>query len=414
MPTKPLRIAWVGPGPAEDGGVGGVLTELLGGLAARGHLIDCFLPGKERPLPPRISGSENLAFIWGTSKWQWDRWYSSTKITAFASGLASRALAALRVRREVARRHAREPYDLVYQFSTIENIAVPRSVTRTAPLVVHPETHMAGELRCLLAERDLALRCQPWHVFAVAAGVMAARSLVQGARIKRARLLVCISEVFRDHLVHDYRFPREHTVVAPNPVRLERFSPAVKAVGDPPVVLVLGRVASRKGIDDVVALGRLLRERGSRVRLRVVGAGSLWSDYTKLLEGLPPENGEYVGALPAGEIPGELLRADILLQASKYEPFALTVAEALAGGVPVVGTTEVGALEGVDRRVSAALEPGDVQGMAAAIEELLERLGEDPAAVSSLARAEAERLYAPGVVCERISQALEALTPGRS
>jgi len=414
MPTKPLRIAWVGPGPAEDGGVGGVLTELLGGLAARGHLIDCFLPGKERPLPPRISGSENLAFIWGTSKWQWDRWYSSTKITAFASGLASRALAALRVRREVARRHAREPYDLVYQFSTIENIAVPRSVTRSAPLVVHPETHMAGELRCLLAERDLALRCQPWHVFAVAAGVMAARSLVQGARIKRARLLVCISEVFRDHLVHDYRFPREHTVVAPNPVRLERFSPAVKAVGDPPVVLVLGRVASRKGIDDVVALGRLLRERGSRVRLRVVGAGSLWSDYTKLLEGLPPENGEYVGALPAGEIPGELLRADILLQASKYEPFALTVAEALAGGVPVVGTTEVGALEGVDRRVSAALEPGDVQGMAAAIEELLERLGEDPAAVSSLARAEAERLYAPGVVCERISQALEALTPGRS
>src|SRR6478672_10059677 len=123
MPIKPLRIAWLGPGPGDDGGVGGVATDLLAGLVKEGHRIDCFLPGKERPLSARLTSEENLTFIWGTSTWKWDRWYSRTKVTAFVSGLVTRAVAALRLRQEIARRHQLEPYDLIYQFSTIENLA---------------------------------------------------------------------------------------------------------------------------------------------------------------------------------------------------------------------------------------------------------------------------------------------------
>jgi glycosyltransferase involved in cell wall biosynthesis len=107
-----------------------------------------------------------------------------------------------------------------------------------------------------------------------------------------------------------------------------------------------------------------------------------------------------------------LTESDILLQASKYEPFALTVAEALASGVPVVATTEVGAIEGVDRSVVWAVEPGDVEGMASAITALLERLKADPADMRSNARTEARRLFAPDVVCEQISVAIEQLVDG--
>jgi glycosyltransferase involved in cell wall biosynthesis len=409
MLSKPLRIAWVGPGPAEDGGVSGVLTELLGGIAGRGHRIDCFLPGKERQLPARIAENPNITFIWGTSDWQWNRWYSRARVAAFASGLITRAIAAFRIRREVAHHHRLEPYDLIYQFSAIESIAVPPSVARAIPLVVHPETHIAGELRYLIAERRLSWRSQPRYVFAVVATVMFIRALVQRVRIRRANLLICISSVFREHLVHDYRFPVKNTVVIPNPVRLERFAAVEKLLGDHPTVLVLGRIASRKGIEDVVSLAKLLRDQGSPVRLRIVGGPSLWSDYTALLEDLPAENAEYVGSLPASEIPAELAGSDLLLQASKYEPFALTVAEALAAGVPVVGTSEVGAIENVDRGVAAEVAPGDVAGMAAAIGAMLERVRADPAGVSAQARAEAERLFSPELVCNEICAALGRL-----
>jgi glycosyltransferase involved in cell wall biosynthesis len=235
------------------------------------------------------------------------------------------------------------------------------------------------------------------------------RSRLQRSRIHRARLLVCISSVFRDHLVRDYGFPLASTIVVPNPVRLDRFAVAERPVGEPAAILVLGRIAVRKGIDDVIAVAQVLLDRGVDVRFRIVGGPGIWSDYTKLLEDLPGEIAEYVGRISPADIPAELARTDLLLAASRYEPFALTVAEALAAGVPVVATSEVGAIEGVDRAVVCEVRPGDVAGMASAITAMLERVRADPAGVRSTAREEAERLFAPDQVCERISTALERL-----
>jgi glycosyltransferase involved in cell wall biosynthesis len=392
--------------------VPGVATELLHGLSALGHRIDCFFPAAAHEPPRRLAGNENITFIWGTSDWRWDKWYSRTRVGAFASGLLARGIASLRLRREIAARHEREPYDLIYQFSSIENLAVPARVGRAVPLVIHPETHVAGELRWMIAERRLALRCQPRHMFAIVAAIMLIRALAQRIRIRRADLLICISSVFRDHLVHDYGFPMRATVVVPNPVRLERFAGADRGLGQPPTILVLGRIAVRKGVDDVVAVARALLEHEVNVRIRVVGGPSLWSDYTRLLDDLPSENAEYVGAVPGSEIPAELARSDILLQASRYEPFALTVAEALAAGVPVVASSEVGAGERVDRSVLAEFTPNDIGGMTTAIAAILDKLETDPTGTRSVARAEAERLFAPEVVCQQISAALERLARG--
>jgi glycosyltransferase involved in cell wall biosynthesis len=420
--AKPLRIAWLGPTPGGYAGVRGVAAELLGGLARGGHQIDCFFPAAEDQTHVRIAGDEqvtfgegnlafgeNVTFIWGTSRWQWNRWYSRGKVAAFASGMLARGVASVRLRREIARRHRREPYDLVYQFSNIETPGLPPSVARAVPLVIHPETHIAGELRWLIAERRLCLRCQPSYIFVIVATIMCVRALVQRRAIRRASLLICISSVFRDHLVHDYGFPLRKTLVVPNPMRAERFSSTPDRVGDgPPTILVLGRISTRKGVEDVVAVAQVLLERGIEVRVRVVGGPSLWSDYTRLLDDLPA-NAEYAGHMSAAEIPAELARTDVLLQASKYEPFGLTVAEALAAGVPVVATSEVGAIEGVDRAAAAEVAPGDVESMATAISEMLAALERKPTELRALARAEAERLFAPEVICEQISAALERL-----
>ncbi len=428
MPAEPLNIAWLGPAPGGHAGVRGVAADLLKGLAREGHRIDCFLPAAEGQSVADIAADEramlneenaafeeNVNLIRGVSRWRWDRWYSRGKIAAFLSGMLARGVASLLLRREITRRHKQRPYDLIYQFSSIETPGVPASLARKVPLVIHPETHIAGELRWLLAERRLALRCQPAYVFAAVTTLMFFRARLQRRAIARARLLVCISAVFRDHLVRDYGFPKERTVVVPNPVHIGRFSDAARST-DParrtPVVLVLGRISVRKGVEDVVAVARALLARGVAARVRVVGGPSLWSDYTPLLEDLPTENAEYVGPVSDTEIPGLLRESDVLLQASRYEPFGLTVGEALAAGVPVIATSEVGAAEGVDGSALTVVDPGDVEGMASAISETLERLGAEPAGVRSRARSEAERLFAPEVVGELLSRALERLLEG--
>ena len=407
---KSLHIAWIGFAPAEEtGGVPGIATDLLHGLAKLGHRIDCFFPSHQHELPPLITELENLTFVWGMSGWQWNRWYSRTRLTAFASSLIARSVASLRLRTEVARRHRDDPYDLFYQFSNVENLAMPRALRRSVPLVVHPGQSSADALRFLIKERRLQLQRRPVHAVAIAAAVIWLRMRVQRRSVRRARLVVCISEVFRDHLIRDYGLSRQDTVVVPNPVRLDRFAgiDTDRPLGRPPRIIVLGRIATGKGTEDVVALAKLLLQREVDVRIRLVGGTSVWSNYTHLLDDLPVENSEYAGFVPGSQVPGELAESDVLLQASKYEAFALTVAEALAAGVPVVASTEVGAIEQVDRSVAAAVAPGDVPGMAAAIVATFERLGADPRQLRSTARAEAERLFAPERVAREISAALE-------
>jgi glycosyltransferase involved in cell wall biosynthesis len=408
---KPLRIAVLGAGPGreESGGAPGVSTELLHGIAALGHMLDCYLPGQPRPLPDRLLASENLNFIWGSNRWRWNRWYSRGSVAAFVSGLLARAVASVRLRREIAARHRREPYDVLLQIGNIESLAVPARLTRTVPLALRPDTHMAGALKGLIAERRLFTRCQPVHVYLLVLGITAARALVQRLRIHRATLLVCATRVFRDHLVHDYRFREASTVVIHNPIRLERFEGPHSQADGTPTVLVLGRISFRKGIEDTVALAHTLLERNIPARIRIVGGPSLFSDYTPLLDDLPPENSEYAGRVPPAQVPAELARSDVLLQPSKYDAFGLTAAEALAAGVPVIATTEVGAIEEVDRQVATAVKPGDVDAMAGAIADMLERLRGHRGEMSALARAEARRLFAPDVVCRQIATALETV-----
>jgi glycosyltransferase involved in cell wall biosynthesis len=410
-----LRIAWIGgvPGLRETGGVPGVATDLLHGFAALGHRIDCFIPGSGRELPQRLLADERITFVWGTARWRRNRWYNRSRIVTALTAMLSRSAASVRLRGEVLRRHREEPYDVIYQFSNIESLSAPSRLRPTVPLVVHPETHAAGELRWLLRERRLGVSSQPLHEYALALLTVGVRALVQRRRIGRADLLICISSVFRDHMVRDYRFPLDRTVVIPNPVRLERFAGLEAARAATGTVLVLGRVAARKGIEDVVAVAQLLHERQTGARVRIVGGPGSWSDYTALLEHLP-DGAEYVGRVDATQVPDELARADVLLQASKYEPFGLTVGEALAAGVPVVATSEVGAIEGVDRSVAAVVDPGAVQAMADATEEMLARVRAEPESLRAAARAQAQLLFEPAHVSAQVATALVELSARRA
>jgi len=390
-----------------------VARELLEGLTDLGHRIDCFFPDSPVELPARFDTNPKLRFVWSGGGWTWGRWYSRTPMVTFVAGLGYRAIAFGRLRRAVTRHHAADPYDVVYQFSNIETFGVPFGLTRSVPLVIHPETHMAGELRWLLAERSLGRRCEPWYRSLLVCSVFALRTFVQRTTIHQASLLICISGVFRDHLINDYRFPRGATLVVPNPVDIERFGEIKNGIGQPPTAVVIGRIAVRKGVEQIVALSHLLKERGLNVRLRIVGAHSQWSDYRPLLEDLEPTNTTYVGHLGSAEIPVELSRNDILIQASKYEPFGLTVAEALAAGTPVIATTEVGAIEGVSSSSVVATPVSDPEALADAAETMLERLRADGEGVRRTARADAQRLFSADVVCQRISEALEDLVASR-
>jgi hypothetical protein len=142
------------------------------------------------------------------------------------------------------------------------------------------------------------------------------------------------------------------------------------------VVLQLGRMVARKGVDNVIASVARLRERfGIRARLLIVGsdaAGNTVSESPELrrLTALCNELDIAQQVVFAGRQPRERLRyyysaADAFVTTPWYEPFGITPVEAMACGAPVIGA-EVGGIKDtvVDGVTGYLVPPNDPDAVA--------------------------------------------------
>lgn len=405
------RIAWLGPVPSDQGaGVAYAATLLIEALVAQGAEVDCFLPVAENHAPDRLAGLDGLRIFCIPPSFRYGAWYSPNDITKFVSGTVFNAKAQVELAQLVARQHESRRYDALYQFSHLETAALRPVRRRLPPVVLHPEVHAAGELRWLIRERRLARAAGQLGRLGVATAAMTTRAAIQGAGVRSARTVVAPSRRFAQLLAQDYRIRPERLRVVPNPIDVGRFAMPETTDRDRGTVTLLyvSRLAVRKGVDQVVGLTNRLSDLSGRVRIRVIGDRSLFSDYRPLLARMDPVIGTYLGAAAAADVHALYRTGDALIQPSTYEPFALTVGEALASGLPVVATDEVGATEGVDRlacRVSAA---GDLDGLEREVRALVTELqdGARRAQLSRVARAEAERLFSPETVGPQLLDAI--------
>ncbi|MEU4245380.1 glycosyltransferase [Actinoplanes sp. NPDC026619] len=159
--------------------------------------------------------------------------------------------------------------------------------------------------------------------------------------------------------------PRGRMSLVPSGVNVERFRPDGPAVSRDrrrPRILTVARMVERKGVEDLVrALPSV-----PRAELVVVGGppeGELAGDpYARRLRRLAESCGvsgrvRLAGAVPAHEMPQWYRSADLLAATPWYEPFGLTVLEAMACGVPVVASAVGGLVDTVVDGVTGDLVP---------------------------------------------------------
>lgn len=140
-----------------------------------------------------------------------------------------------------------------------------------------------------------------------------------------------------------------------------------------PVVLYLGRIIERKGLDVLI---RALSQVDTNATLVVGGDGSFRDECRSLAEEITVDV-DFVGRIPESEVGHYYANADLFVLPSclrgHYEPYGLTVNESMSVGTPVVVTTAVGASraivkDGVNGRV---VQEGNENVLATAIEDLL-------------------------------------------
>ncbi|MBD3163176.1 MAG: glycosyltransferase, partial [Candidatus Latescibacteria bacterium] len=164
-------------------------------------------------------------------------------------------------------------------------------------------------------------------------------------------------------------FPGPYRIV-PNGVDTARFRPnGASRRGRRPVLLFVGRLEKRKGIDLLVeGVARASEGRSDPPRLVVVGDGSLRHRLLRRASRLRVDL-RWIGPVAPEELPRIYRASDLFLAPALFgESFGIVLLEALASGVPVVASAIEGYAELLDRCGAAVtFRPGDPDALAAAI-----------------------------------------------
>jgi glycosyltransferase involved in cell wall biosynthesis len=175
--------------------------------------------------------------------------------------------------------------------------------------------------------------------------------------------------------------PREKLHVVPlayEPPRIE--VPPRAAAGRPLVVLWLGSVILRKGIQYLIEAARRLTDR----TIRFVVAGPL--GITPQATATAPCNVEFRGRVTRDRATREYLGADLFVLPTLSDGFAITQIEAMAHGLPVIATPNCGAV--VDHDQDGLVVPvGDGPALAAAVA----ALDDDRERLAAMSRAALEK-----------------------
>ena len=228
---------------------------------------------------------------------------------------------------------------------------------------------------------DIALRHQTrlkfialcHHPLALETGLTPAQSRLlqqsEQAALAAARAVVVTSKMTGQILIQQFAVPAAKITVALPGTEPQVFAECMGAV---PVLLTVATLTQRKAHDVLIAALHNLAHLPWTARF--VGGMEFDVAWVNKLQALVAKNGlaeriHFVGAI---KDPREEYRyADIFVLPSLYEGYGMVFAEALAFGLPVIGTTAGAVPEVVPADAGLLVPPSDVAALTEALHELL-------------------------------------------
>ncbi|WP_434415984.1 glycosyltransferase [Nannocystis pusilla] len=335
QPQSPLRIAMISEhasplaplGGRDSGGQNVYVAQVARHLGRLGHRVDVFTRRDSPTLPTVVELADGVRVI--------------PVDAGPPAPLAKESLLPLMpaFTREVAAHARRERYDLAHANFFMSGL-VAADLKRELGVPFAVTFHALGKVR---RQHQGQADGFPDERFAIEERVVGEADVI-------------VAECPQDEvdLMTLYSADPEKLVMVPCGFDPEEFWPGGRAEaraalgladGDR-IILQLGRMVPRKGVDNVIrALARLPGE--LRARLVVVGGESRRPD-----PALTPEIGRlmavardegvadrvtFVGSRGRGELRDYYVAADVFVSTPWYEPFGITPLEAMACGVPVIG-----------------------------------------------------------------------------
>jgi glycosyltransferase involved in cell wall biosynthesis len=245
--------------------------------------------------------------------------------------------------------------------------------------------------------RALAMRSPPWPRcdLPVPVGYGPAWRQRETAVYLGAQVVAAFSENVKRSLVADYGVPPERIAVVGAGANV--FPAEAPRLDDGRTVVFVGKDFKRKG--GPVLLDAFSRLRREHPKARLLVAGPARSPAL-------PENAYHLGPIELDELPADLAQSSVFCLPTLREPFGIAYLDAMACGLPCVGTRIEAVPEIVrDGKTGLLVPPGDAVALAGALARLLA----DPARARRMGargRARVAERFPWSHVAERLEAAL--------
>lgn len=155
--------------------------------------------------------------------------------------------------------------------------------------------------------------------------------------IKKAQVITAISKYLADYSGKINKKAR--IVIIPNGVDLNKFKFITHEFKK--TIITASRLVEKNGVADLIEAFKILND--SSAKLVIVGDGQLAGNLKSRAQGF--ENISFVGTAPHEKLPEYLSSADIFVRPSFSEGLGTAFLEAMAVGLPVIGTRVGGIID---------------------------------------------------------------------
>lgn len=374
MNNLPLKIAFISEhasplaclGGVDTGGQNVYVAQLAKHLADQGHIIDIYTRREDNRAQTVVEWVPNVRVIHVLA--------GPSRIIPKEEILTIMPEFARWMQNFISREKLN--YDLVHaNFFMSGLVAMKLKLKMRIPFVI--TFHALGHVRRLhQKEKDLFPE---------------ERLAIETVLCKEADQIIAECPQDREDLMEFYQADPDKIAIVPCGFSLAEFYPISKNIArkmlqikpDEKVLLQLGRMVPRKGIDNVIrSIASLSKKSAEKVRLLIVGG-----DQDNMTESSCPEFkrlSDLATSLRvadkvhfAGKKNREYLKfyyaaADVFITTPWYEPFGITPLEAMACGTPVIGSNVGGIKYSVVNGITGALvPPKDAIALARKIDELM-------------------------------------------
>ncbi len=306
--------------------------------------------------------------------------------------------------REIGRRHAANPYDLLLVIGLLSPFRVAG-----LPCLSWPQGTPTGEWQALRRLRKQVAKFGGWPLYFGLKSFYALRTRQARSRVGHSAAIACASRWAADGWAA-FGVPSDRIFTCPYPLDLDLIRPGPPGRTPGPFrFLWLGRIVPRKRLDLAIDALRLLRRDRPEATLTVVGRVAYCRGYERLLAEAVRQSGvEHRPSVPRSEIPALLHASDAILQPSENEEIGSAVLEGLAAGLPAV----LGPTNGTRDYTGAAGFTFDAytpESVCDAMIRAMDAARSDRDGLTAVARAEAERHLRPEAVLARFEQILAAV-----